>query len=472
MTIVRLLLIFAAIIISILGPGSVPGQAAGLEVGFGEADITPSLTAGKPVYLAGFGQNRTATRIHDPLMARVVVLRDGERIIALASVDLVGLFLPSIERIRQQLPEFTYVLVSSTHNHNGPDTLGLWGPRLGVSGVDPQYLKSVEAKVVQAIRDAAKGRKPVAARIGTIPVPELLHDGREPYVLHDELVALAFHGAQDRKPVGIVVQWNCHPETLGGKNPEATADYVGYTCKHLSEKHRCPVVYLTGTVGGLMTSLQVKVKDEKGRELPQDSWEKTERLGKLLGEAADRALASGQPVTLTPFDVRRRGVYLPLDNAGFRLMRQLGVLDRPAFLWAGDPYRAEKAAGGDAGKPLCFRTEVGLLRLGELDVAAIPGEIYPELVLGKVQDPVDPGADFPDAPIEPSIYGQMRGKHKMIIGLANDEVGYILPKRQWDVKPPFCYGRKKEQYGEINSVGPETGPILCRAFQELARERK
>ena len=36
----------------------------------------------------------------------------------------------------------------------------------------------------------------------------------------------------------------------------------------------------------------------------------------------------------------------------------------------------------------------------------------------------------------------------MLIGLANDEVGYIIPKRQWDEKPPFCYGRQKAQYGK------------------------
>jgi hypothetical protein len=55
----------------------------------------------------------------------------------------------------------------------------------------------------------------------------------------------------------------------------------------------------------------------------------------------------------------------------------------------------------------------------------------------------------------------------MLVGLANDEIGYILPKRQWDEKAPFCYGRKKAQYGESNSVGPEAGPILCKAFQDL-----
>jgi hypothetical protein len=105
-------------------------------------------------------------------------------------------------------------------------------------------------------------------------------------------------------------------------------------------------------------------------------------------------------------------------------------------------------------------------------VAVIPGEIYPELVLGKVQDPVDPGADFPNAPIEPSIYGQFTAKYRMLIGLGNDEIGYILPKRQWDEKPPYCYGRKKAQYGEENSVGPEAGPILCAGFERLVKGKK
>jgi len=103
------------------------------------------------------------------------------------------------------------------------------------------------------------------------------------------------------------------------------------------------------------------------------------------------------------------------------------------------------------------RSELGYLRLGDLDVALIPGEIYPELVLGKIQDPADPAADFPDAPMEPSIYGQLKGPHRMIVGLATTNWATSFPKRQWDEKPPFCYGRKKAQYGEVNSLGPGHG---------------
>jgi hypothetical protein len=447
-------------------------EADQLTAGFAEVDITPKVDGKTPVYLAGFGKNRKATGVHDPLFARAVVLADGDRKIALVSVDLVGLFQEPVERVRKRLSGFTYVLVSSTHNHEGPDTLGIWGPTLFQTGLNAAYLKEVEDKIVQAVQAADKDRRPVEARIGTARAPELLHDARQPIVKHDELVALEFRPPKGDKPSGLVVQWNCHPETLASKNTEVSADFVAFTVEHLKKRYGCPVVYLTGTVGGLMTSLHLEVKDENGKPLADGTLAKTSRYGQLVGQLAEKALADAKPLRLTPLDARSRLVFLPLDNSRYVTGWQLGVLDRPAYVWEGDPYKAKPTNKAVKKKRLAVRTEIAWLRLGELEVAAIPGEIYPELVLAKVQDPPDPSADFPDAPVEPAIYQQLKGPHRMIIGLANDEVGYILPKRQWDEKPPFCYGRKSAQYGEENSVGPEAGPILCNAFRELVNGKK
>src|SRR5437773_9403347 len=77
-----------------------------LRVGFGEADISPKLGGKRPVYMAGFGQNRIATKIHDPLFARAVVLSDGKAKVAMVSVDLVGFFHPNVVNVRKQLPGF------------------------------------------------------------------------------------------------------------------------------------------------------------------------------------------------------------------------------------------------------------------------------------------------------------------------------------------------------------------------------
>jgi hypothetical protein len=437
-----------------------------LEVGLASVDITPKVgPKEKPVWVAGFGKGRKATGVADPLFARAVVLSDGKRKVALVSVDLVGLFLTATDRVRAALPGFDHVVVSSTHNHEGPDTMGLWGETALQSGIDPDYLASVEKRIVEAVKSADKNRQPVSAALGTVNAPELLHDSRQPLVLHDELVALKFTAGG--KAAGLVVQWNCHPETLGGGNTRLSADYVGYTVKHLEKKHGCPVVYLTGTVGGLMTSLHVEIKSEKGEKLKDGTFEKTARYGELLGLAADKAVAAAKEVRLTPFTVKRREVYLPLDNKLYVVAKQVGVLNRETLLWK-SPDAAEKAAEFDPRKRHAVRTELGYLQLGDLSVACIPGEIYPELVLDRVAK-AEPGVDFPDARAEPGIYKAMPGPHRMLIGLANDEVGYILPKRQWDEKAPFAYGLKRGPYGEVNSLGPETGPLLCEAFAKLAK---
>ena len=424
----------------------------------------------KPVYLAGFGMNRKATKVHDPIMARAVVMADGDEKIAFVSVDVIGLFLPTVERIREKLPGFKYVLVSATHNHEGPDTLGLWGPSPVQSGIDPDFLKKVEAGCVDAVKAADKDRKPAAVKIGTARDADLLHDNRLPVVKHDELVVLHFRDPKTDKPLGVLVQWNCHPESLGSKNTEISADYIHFTVKYLRDSQKCPVVYLTGTVGGLMTTLGLTVKDEKGKELADGTFEKSDRYGYLLAKLAEKALKDATPITLTPFVIRTQELLVPVDNVLYRAAWSFGTLDRAMYLWEGTPTPKKFVVSKDATKPAAVKTELGYLKLGTLEVAAIPGEIYPELVLGKVENPADPGADFPDAPIEPAIYDQLKSKHRMLIGLANDELGYFIPKRQWDKQPPFCYGLKKAQYGEENSVGPDAAPVICNAFKDLVKK--
>ena len=130
---------------------ALPADEPALSVGFGEADITPKVGGERTVFVAGFGPNRKATGVHDPLKARAVVLAHDKQKLAFVSVDLVGFFRPDVLAVRQQLPGFTYVLVGSTHNHEGPDTLGLWGLTPLQSGVDAGYLAFVKAQIVKAV---------------------------------------------------------------------------------------------------------------------------------------------------------------------------------------------------------------------------------------------------------------------------------------------------------------------------------
>ena len=267
----------------------------------------------------------------------------------MVSLDLVGLSYGNTLSLRKRLPDFSYILMSCTHNHEGPDTIGLWGPSPFKSGVDKDYIRHIEDSAVAAIELARKNLKPATAKIGVASDGSLLDDSREPYVKHDEIVVIEFSGA-DKKPSGLLVQWNCHPETLASENTRLSADYVGYTVKALREKYHCPVVYLTGTVGGLMTNLHTAVKDDNGKDLPGGSVEKTVRYGQNLAKLAEKALTESKPATLTPIQAKSIDVYLPLDNPQFLVAKQLGLMVRDNFVWSGDWHSAKPLSGESKGQ--------------------------------------------------------------------------------------------------------------------------
>jgi hypothetical protein len=442
-------------------------RARDVEVGFGKADITPDLSR-HVAWMAGYGNNRRATGVHDSLWARAVVLREGESKLALVSVDLVGLQRPAVMKVRDRLPGYMHVLVASTHDHEGPDVIGLWGPSERQSGVDAAYVEFVVERIVEAVQAAERTLTPARAVYGTAVAPELVNDSRLPLVKDSVLRAVKFTTAGG-KPLGLLVQFSNHPESLGPDNVLITADFPHYTIAALEARHGVPVAYFTGAVGGLMSNpAEFRLPD--GTVLHDNTFEFARAYGEAVAQVFDRALAAAEPLPLSPLVASAGPVYVPLANPGYRLGRAAGVLSREAFAWIG---RADSAGGpvpatqmeGD----IAIGTEVAYIRAGDLHIAGIPGELYPELVYGQYQSPAEPNADFPDAPTEPPVIASLPGSKTMIFGLANDEVGYIIPKRQWDNAAPFAYGRTEEQYGEVNSVGPEVAPILMQALEQRVR---
>lgn len=463
-----------ALIWSLAAPSPVLAQLAdpgGVEAGFGKADITPKVKEGA-VWLAGYGQNRQAESVHDPIWARALVVRHGTQKVALVSVDLVGFMFPNVKNVRKSLTDFSHVTVSSTHNHEGPDTIGLWGPSPAKSGVDQNYMTFVEQKIVEAIRAAEKTLQPVTAVYGTADDESLLNDSRQPQVKDAVLRTVQFSSKKpDAKPVITLVQWNCHPENLGSRNRALTADFPYYTVQSLEQRYGCPVVYFSGAVGGLMSAPERKLKGKDGHLLVDGEFEFAEVYGKAVADLTDRALKSAQPIQLTPIVATAQTVGLPLFNPNYKLARLAGILSRDGFRATNNPFQlGELVPGRDTRGDLTIESEVAYVRLGELHIAGIPGELYPELVYGKFQEPSEPNADFPQAALETPVMKILPGPKSLLLGLANDEVGYIIPKRQWDDQPPFAYGRERKQYGEVNSVGPETAPILMKALQEAVRK--
>ncbi len=443
-----------------------------LQVAFGETDITPKVAADETaVWLAGYGQGRRATKVHDPLLARAVLLDDGAQRIALVSVDLVGLQYPVVQSIRERLDKLDYVLVSSTHNHEGPDVIGIWGASPTESGVEKKYLDYVANQVVQLVQQIQNRLQPADVLYGEAENPDLVRDSRLPIVKDAVIRVLSFRSPSNGKTLGTLVQWSCHPEAMGSRNTELTADFPAATVQALKEATGAPVAYFTGAVGGLMTPPRDDVvKNDQGEPLREGDFAYTWRYGQMVAELAEKALRDAQPFQAVPLKFSSEQIALPVDNPMYKVAWTAGVLQRPAIVWQGDATLVGPAIQGNVlTQPMAVATEVACVAMGELRIACIPGELYPELVYGAVPDPAEAGADFPDADVEANIRETIGGPKWLIIGLANDEIGYLIPRRQWDRQPPYCYGRNNSQYGEVNSCSPNAAQIIMSAFQRVVK---
>src|ERR1700688_2984490 len=79
-------------------------NARPLRVGFARVRINPDLSNPKrPIYVAGFGQNRKATSVHDDLWAIACVIDDGWSRLGIVGLDAIGFFHDDVVRVRRRL---------------------------------------------------------------------------------------------------------------------------------------------------------------------------------------------------------------------------------------------------------------------------------------------------------------------------------------------------------------------------------
>jgi len=416
------------------------------------------------VWLGGFHINRPAQGVQDPLWARALAFRHRDTVVAVVSIDCVGLtherFIQARLELAASAPSVRYVAFSSTHTHNGPDTMGIWSYRPLPSKFNTQYVDWVMRLAQEAVKDAVKNLEPAEATLVSADLPPqgFVRDSRPPLVYDRMLGVARFTRVGTDETIATLVSWGNHPEAMGGSNPLISSDFPHFT--RLAMEHGLEgengmkgfggtCVFVQGPVGGLMTPLGLEVPDRNGNDLHRENGPgKTRALGENLALRAAALLRgpAAQPMADHRVSVVTRSVFAPIEGT-FKYPIMLGLIHPGWF-------------DGTA------RTEVGVVRVGDLEMLMIPGEVYPEIVDGGVQAPS--GGDYPGTPVEvPALRSRMKGVVNLVVNLANDEIGYIVPRTQWDTQPPFTYGRKDAPYGEENSGGPQVAPLIHRESLEV-----
>lgn len=466
------------------------------DEGYPGPDSGESDGAFQPIWMAGFGNGRAAQGVHDPLWARVIVLDQGETRLAMVAVDLVGFFNTDVKRVRDAMPaelEIDQLIINSTHTHEGPDSMGLWGQRIGLRGVNEDYMTEVRQRIIDGVAEATGRLEEVQSlTVGrTFPADQhergqanVMRDSRDPIVITDEVGAAILRNAAG-DTIATLVNWGSHPETLASENTLISSDFVEPLRRTVEEgssweAYQRPglggtCIYLQGMVGGMMTPLGISVHDPDGNVWTDASFEKANALGQLIGEMALDAAEGGEVAVDPKLSFASMKVRLPVDNISFQAMFRLGVFERDLLGYDPDEDIDEE------NKPE-VETEVGVVRLGPIGILTIPGELLPEVAIGGYDGSkvgtdlytlIDPNnvapPDLSQAPAGPYLREQIGSDHGWILGLANDELGYIIPAYDFVTDPevPYLTEADGDHYEETNSLGPQTEPLLSGAAAQL-----
>jgi hypothetical protein len=290
-------------------------QTPALEVGEGVVDTTPPVG----IEMAGFhrplGEERRIEGIRQPTAARALLLRLGNVQAAIVSLDICGVSPEMTRRVQQRIAQrcgipATNVRLCATHTHSMPTFryFRQWG------AISPEYMASVETKIVNAVEMAKADVAPAALYLGKSRAPgasnnrttktwktdeqftqDSSHEGRW---LDTMVHVLHFDRGQGKKNL-LWYHFAAHPVCY--QDDEAGPDWPGLVTDLVREKHNLTPSYLQGHAG------DVNAGDA-------DHWiGKAEATAGPVSAAISQAIESGQRVKTNNLHVQTAETPLPLD---------------------------------------------------------------------------------------------------------------------------------------------------------------
>ena len=429
-------------------------EQAAWHFGFGREQIIPDADSTEPLYIAGYNTAVEIEGVLDHCEARAVWIDSGGAGVLLIGIDCIALDSGVIGEIREGLSDVencAAVHVYATHTHAGADTLGLWGPT-AVDGKNDAYMQNLIDAAISAGRQAAADITSGRLYYGyaETDAEEMLRDSRYPTVCDANLYQLRFE-AENGEPGLRMLFYTAHAEALRSVNRKLSRDYPGLLCDGVTEATGDNTIYMPGAVGGLLMTQEF---------VPTALQSLAEQNLRITGDKLVACALSVQPENerelLPDFSMSTATFTVPLDNTGFLLFRFLGILSNQAV-----------KGGGATGYSV--QSELSVLRLGSVTLVLIPGEIFPELVYGGEYGDAGTAGENPEPLC--AIAEEFGAEDLLVIGLANDELGYIVPPSDFLLNEELPYLEKtmdrtgENHYEETNSVGPECADAVAAAFR-------
>jgi hypothetical protein len=225
--------------------------------------------------------------------------------------------------------------------------------------------------------------------------------------------------------IANVVNFTAHPEVLWSDSKYITTDYVALVYREVDSKLGGITLFINGALGGMVT---VDNRGEDGEDM--NTFSEAEHIGNIVAQKAIEAALNGglrskllysQEQESTAIVFLNGIVRVPMENPGFLALAEAGILPKEIVR---DGY---------------VETEVNVIQIGDAQIATFPGEALPKLGL--------------------RVKATMTTPYKFVFGLANDELGYIIPEED--------FSDELYNYERSMSVGSQIGPATTGKILEL-----
>ena len=433
-----------------------------INVGSAKVDITPPLTIPHLGYVPRQGKFKG---VHDALYARALAFDNGEIKIALISADSIGfnneLLGPGRDftaEVRNRIQDRTgidgeNVMLASTHAHSAPETTGITR-LLDVPGAKA-WLEVLISQLASAVEMAEANMTQMHLKVGVGEARGIAKNRRKRNLSTDEQrskgylddsVGILLCENPDEGMSNILINFACHPVTVQVQ-PLVSADYPGVATKLVEDVvdgcKNC--IFLQGAAGDI-NPMRGDTRDFRDVEL----------YGMILGGEVIKVVATlsspDSPAMEAKLGAASKTLKLPSrplpEPEPFRETYQAALKDAEDAEDEASRDRALRIARSNremlnrierGANAVC--AEVQVLRIGNLAIVGVPGEMFVELGL--------------------QIKRHSPAPHTFIAETTNDWLGYIVSPGSYQE------GGYEVQPGPWSITNEEGGQMIVQAGIEL-----
>jgi len=394
--------------------------------GASQVNVTPPVG----IRLAGYGsRTQPSCGVHDELWAQALTLDDGERQVALVTVDALALPVDLVGEVRCAVERevglpAANVLLCAAHDHSGPD---LWAADEKSVG----YRAELSEKLQGVVGAAVKNQQEARVWSGKGALQEIARNRRPRGGAMDPEVGIVGVETMQGVLMAVLVNYTCHATVLGAENLCISADYPGYMRRAI-ERQQTPdvvVLFTNGALGNVNPGGYSPEVSMIGHYIPHRTFADAERLGTMLADEVLRVLKQPGPfappvvgsasaqVELCFKERPDRGqveVNLARQQQAVAELKKAGVAAEQSeaaeieLAYASLQLSLLEALEREG--PTTF-AEIQAVRIGDTYLVGIPGEAFVEIGLALKRQPGLP--------------------HTLVAGLANGYLGYIPVKEAY-----------------------------------------